>query len=386
MLVGPYEIPGYHVGDVRTLLRALPDESVQCVVTSPPYWGLRKYAGQQAGVWGGLAYCEHEWHDCARLSSAGGKPGKTAKVGATIADVQRYLVLEGTCSKCGAWRGDYGCEPTPALYVEHTVEILREIRRVLRSDGVCFWNVGDSYVANPARSSGVGDGYRGSDTPTLNKEYQKRVAIRNHATLKPKDLVLIPHRVAIAAQDDGWYVRSDIIWAKTNPMPESVNDRPTSSYEHIFMFTKSPKYYWNIDAVREAHTMKPQRRLVQRNSARDQAMRSDKKYYYKMSDIPVVQGNSAGRNMRNCWMLPTRPFKGAHFAVFSPVIPQKCILAASKEGDLILDPFAGSGTTLAMAHLLGRQYLGFDISQEYKDLFAQRVLDVGKWFAKQQKS
>jgi len=223
-------------GDARNMSE-LSDETIQCVVTSPPYWGLRKYSGSQDLIWGGDNSCEHEWFTEKR-PSGGGHVGEKAKVGATKAGVQRIFGYKAdTCQTCGAWRGAYGLEPTPEMYVEHTIEILREIRRVLRKDGVCFLNIGDSYAGSGSPGGDYRNG-KGGD------EYLRPYNHKGN-NLKPKDLCLIPFRVAIAAQEDGWWVRSVIIWNKPNPMPESVRDRPTESHEYILMLTKSgTSQYW----------------------------------------------------------------------------------------------------------------------------------------------
>jgi DNA modification methylase len=230
--------------DFRT--NELLDESVQTAVTSPPYWGLRKYSGEQDLVWGDN-HCEHEWGDL--IPNPMVKSGKhgPASILTKTADAQHAVRKESNqgsfCSLCGAWKGAYGLEPTPEMYVQHTIEILREIRRVLRRNGVCFLNLGDSYAGS---GSPGGDFRNGKGGDEYLRPYN-----RKGGTLKPKDLCLIPFRVAIAAQEDGWWVRSDIIWSKPNPMPESVTDRPTNSHEYILMLTKSARYYWDADAVRE---------------------------------------------------------------------------------------------------------------------------------------
>jgi DNA modification methylase len=212
------------------------------------------------------------------------------------------------CSICGAWKGAFGFEPSAALYVSHTVEILREIRRVLTPSGVVFWNVGDSYVN--------------------------------------KSLALVPDRVAIAAQEDGWFVRSEIIWVKPDTMPRSVKDRPTDAYERILMLTKSPRYYWNPDALREP--------------ARTKDCAPDGK-----------------RNGRNVWEMCVSRFKGAHFATFPEELPRRCILAASRPGDVVMDVFAGSGTMGKTAMELGRRSVLIDINYTgdvngYDELARQR--------------
>jgi len=288
----------------------IPDNSVQCVVTSPPYWGLRKYDGNQDS--GGFVF---------------------------------------------------GLEPAPELYVEHTILFLREIRRVLKDDGVVFWNVGDSYNSGGGYISVNGFGLR--DNRPREPNYRETIT---SGGLKPKDLCLIPFRVALAAQADGWWVRSDIIWAKPNPMPESVKDRPTSSHEYIFVFTKSQKYYWDIDAVREPHKSDPN------DNYRPETSR------YQWGDIQSDSGNGLlyakhhpkGRNIRDVWVIHTQPSGFQHYAAFPLEIPMRCIKAATKVGDTVLDPFCGTGRTLEAALELGRKAIGYDISEKYCEMARRR--------------
>lgn len=279
--------------DARSL--PLVDGSVQCVVTSPPYWGLRKYAGEQESVWGG--------NPTAKASTA--TPTSTT----------------GTCVRCGAWRGAFGLEPTIEMYVAHTLEILREIRRVLRPDGVCFWNLGDSYSSHPnQRAPGDGDtaGYKQATNVG-----SRTVGSRAADGLKPKDLCLMPSRIALAAQADGWWVRSMIVWAKPNPMPESVTDRPTDAYEYILMLTKSERYFWDADAVREPSTGNTHSRGT--GTGGPKALERGSYEGWTDGTREVL----ASRNLRNVWTFATQPYSGAHFATFPEELPRRCILAAT---------------------------------------------------------
>jgi DNA modification methylase len=289
----------------------LADNPIQCCVTSPPYWGLRKYKAPDI----------------------------------TFSD---------------GWKGQFGLEPTIELYIAHTIEILREIKRVLRPDGVCFWNIGDSYNGNKQGNT--------ETTKNPNVVYND-FSKHSQKGIKPKDLCLIPFRVALAAQSDGWWVRSDIIWNKPNPMPESVTDRPTDAYEHIFMFTKSARYYWDSDAVKEP--------ALPDSYRTDRPMTSGAMAQADHFTGGQPQGRTCGvgangRNLRNVWTFPTQPYKGAHFATFPEALPEKCIKAASKEGDIVLDPFAGSGTTLWVAKKLNRRAVGYEISEQYCKLARNR--------------
>lgn len=234
----------------------LQDNSIQCVVTSPPYWGLRKYDGNQDLIWGGDKNCEHIWQSkILQQATPGDKPGVNSKVAIHRPNdtVNRPTIITNTCSICNAWKGSFGLEPTPELYVVHSIEILREIKRVLRPDGVVFWNVGDSYMSHAGDRNKVGGFQSNPDKDRADAESAMSMTKRTNKVLKDKDLCLIPFRVAIAAQEDGWWIRSVIIWNKPNPMPESVKDRPTDAYEHILMLTKSSRYYWDIESVREPH-------------------------------------------------------------------------------------------------------------------------------------
>jgi DNA modification methylase len=357
-----------------SLHMSLPDCSVQCVVTSPPYWGLRKYDGEQDSVWGGDEGCEHEWVESTRKGCSGGVASPKVHVG----DQENFQLVpdstHGTCLKCGAWKGAYGLEPTPEMYVEHTVLFLREIRRALRDDGVVFWNVGDSYWggkgsngSSKARRTAAERGFtQSAGTPLCDT----RASDGKHEAIKPKDMCLIPFRVALAAQADGWWVRSDIIWAKPNPMPESVKDRPTSSYEHIFMFTKSSRYYWDADAVREPMAPESAARYNYpfAGAARDALI--------AMGDLHGEQFTNAtlpnGRNIRDVWTIATQPSGFKHYAAFPEEIPTRCIKAATKMGDTVLDPFAGTGRTLEAALRLGRKAVGYDLSEKYCAMAQQR--------------
>ncbi len=251
----------------------LADETVQCCVTSPPYWGLRKYAGVPDLIWDGEPECVHEFvgagkrnfspqQDASGGVGGGRILGTRGEQGWTAGTGSGDTSLGAFCIHCSAWRGSFGLEPTPELYVQHTIRILREVWRVLRKDGVVFWNIGDSYAAaQGGRQSAIGEipsdgngrttwgqGIPRGDVDVAswsNRDVSGRNMPSRASGLKPKDLVLMPFRVALAAQADGWWVRSVIIWSKPNPMPESVTDRPTTSHEYILMLTKSgASQYW----------------------------------------------------------------------------------------------------------------------------------------------
>lgn len=272
-----------YTGDALAVLRKMTAASVQTCVTSPPYWGLRDY-----GV-----------------------------------------------------KGQIGLEKTPGEYVEKLVTVFREVRRVLKDDGTLWLNLGDSYAGggphHGAKNTGKSATNRGSITGI------DRLPI---AGLKSKDLVGIPWRVAFALQSDGWYLRSDIIWAKPNPMPESVRDRPTKAHEYLFLLSKSPRYYYDADAIREPCV---------------DGMRMPKKW-----------NNPKGKNKRTVWTITPKPYRGAHFATFPPQLIEPCILAGAPAGGVVLDPFSGAGTTAIVAEQHGRRAIGIELNPAYVELTAKR--------------
>ncbi len=377
------------LGILKSDARRIPlaDDSVQMVCTSPPYWGLRRYAGRQELVWGGRD-CEHEWSSNGRRPphpdrSTGDHDGSGSGIfvdrierGSQAAKKSRGEAIEfgNTCVHCSAWRGAYGLEPTVEMYVQHTVEILREIRRVLRDDGVLFLNIGDSYWGQALKG---GSGAGGKELAWHGDSvYDRRYKGNQNpgGSLKPKDLCLIPFRVALAAQADGWWVRSDIIWAKPNPMPESVTDRPTRSHEYILMLTKSASYFWDRDAVREPHSESSLARYKYPFKQTQPAWREENypglKGEAKMNQVI----HADGRNVRSVWNFTTESYPEAHFATFPEELPKRCILAATKWGDLVLDPFAGSGTVGKVAIELGRRAILCDLA--YQDLASKRTAAI----------
>ena len=254
--------------------------------------------------------------------------------------------------------GQMGAEPTPDDFVAAMVEVFREVRRVLRDDGTVWLNLGDSYAAN--RSYQVSDGKHQSH------DFGKSNASRVPQGLKQKDLIGIPWRVAFALQADGWYLRQDIIWHKPNPMPESVTDRCTKSHEYIFMLSKSPKYYYDHEAVKEPAVC-PRKR--------GPAEHGDKISTNGNAGLSRREPTDT-RNRRSVWTVPTKPYKGAHFATFPPALIEPCILAGCPKGGTVLDPFGGSGTTAGVAVGSGRNAVICELNPEYVELIAERVATV----------
>jgi len=296
------------LGDALTQLRTLPDASIDCIVTSPPYFGLRDY----------------------------GTPGQ------------------------------YGLEATPAAYVETMRALFAEARRVLADDGTLWLNLGDSYY------SGKGEPTQ-PDEKNVARRPGKRVLDGPSWGLPRKNLVGIPWRTAFALQDDGWILRNEIIWHKPNAMPESIADRMSTRHEHLFLFAKQPRYWFDLDAVREPHAA-PERKAGAR------AFRARDMNHQRTATGVYTGPDARGRNPGDIWEIATRPYPAAHFAVFPIGLPIRCIKAGCKPGGIVLDPFSGSGTTGAAARQLGRKYIGIDLNPAYHDLakerFAQGVFDL----------
>ncbi len=466
-------------GDVIEQLRLMEPESVHCCVTSPPYYGLRDY-GLSGQVWGGEPYCEHEWsQERYQRRANDSKPG--AKQSTNNGSVGREEPIDHSfCTRCGAWFGTLGLEPTLDLYVQHIVEVFREVWRVLRKDGQLWLNMGDAYASNPSNGRGGGSTLDGG-APHLSG------ANRDGAGLKPKDLMGIPWRVALALQADGvadfkalgviervrtdildeymdetppdrvlavlerldaeyaeakgesWWLRSDNIWHKLNPLPESVRDRPTRAHEYVFLLTKSAKYFYDADAIRETngngwHGNKFAARAPERHAGENRT-------------VPAEQ-QAMGANKRTVWSIATQPYKGAHFATYPEKLVEPCILAGTSERgvcgvtgapwervterndaphdgntesqyetgsaanrlalvrqaarergeeyvqrvtttgwqptcdhdsepvpSVVLDPFCGSGTTGVVALRHGRSFVGIELNPEYVELARRRIIN-----------
>jgi len=345
------------IGDVREKLKQLPDQSVHCVVTSPPYWGLRDYG---TALWdGGDPECDH-------MSDKRG-----SRFATPVSKKQGRNIGSGTASRrdcdCGAMRIDnpIGMEDTPEQFVANMVEVFREVWRVLRDDGTLWLNLGDSY-------SGSGKGPAGNLGATHNERWleHKHSAIVPNG-LKPKDLVGIPWRVAFALQAEGWYLRQDIIWHKPNPMPESVTDRCTKSHEYIFLLSKSRQYYFDNEAIKEPSTQLGKTNI--RFGGTKYGDSDDPKHATKSGNEYTDSGT---RNKRDVWTVTTRPFKGAHYATFPPQLIEPCILAGCPPDGTVLDPFFGSGTTGLVAQQHGRNWIGCELNPVYAEMAAKRIKDA----------
>ena len=345
-------------GNVLEKPKYMKEKYVQCVVTSPPYWELRDYG---TATWvGGYSNCSHK--------------RESKKSEKTITGHKKFEEMNGVgdaiykskCNKCGAVRKDeqIGLEDTPEEYVANMVKVFREVKRVLKDDGTLWLNLGDSYFMSSMR--GVNSEFKSIDQSKqgivgINKKIPKG--------LKPKDLVGIPWRVAFALQADGWYLRQDIIWHKPNPMPESVKDRCTKAHEYIFLLSKSANYYYDKDAIAE-------KTLTMDNSNRDRDNQKLNNTPGRTRITGLKTNNYETRNKRSVWKINTKPYKEAHFAVFPEKLPELCIKAGSKKGDVILDPFFGSGTTGWVAQRLGRKWLGIELNPEYIKIAKKRFQQI----------
>jgi DNA modification methylase len=458
-----YEDAGVRLfcGDALSVLRSMPDESVQCVVTSPPYFGLRDYSSPPT-IWGGNEDCEHEWVE--QITPAANGLVNNDMQGETLSETSatRKPRRSDFCSKCNAWKGSLGLEPSPQLFVRNLVLIFREIRRVLKKDGSLWLNLGDSYAGsgrgrdadgtwNPGKGGTKQETNKGAIIGRVvnEKSFHKSLIENGHtgnawvkppAGYKQKDLMGIPWRVAFALQDDGWWLRQDIIWSKPNPMPESVTDRCTKAHEYIFLLTKSRKYYFNQDAIREPlkdasiarlnpdldaqegsdrvpgktnGNMKavvfggtnrcPDTRLQsgkegkpryknleangQKNHSFHESREEGKEWKPKGRDRSNGNRNGEGAstldtaeslsaNKKSVWTVTTQPFKDAHFATFPPKLIEPMILAGSREGDTVLDPFNGAGTTGLVSLRHRRNYVGIEINPEYIEMTKRRLAEL----------
>lgn len=330
------------LGHVTDRLREMQDESVHCVCTSIPYWGLRDY-GTPPVIFGEDPDCDHVWGDLGAMKH-GRKQGSTGQRAdrdttgtATVINASKG----STCGSCGAWRGQLGLEPTPRMFVDHIVEIFREVRRVLRSDGTLWLNCGDSYATGAGSAKNPGGRCRGSRRPgQSNGKQTQTVDLLGFPETQPnrmpiegipcKSLLGMPWRVAFGLQDDGWVLRNEIIWYKPNAMPESVGDRCPRDHEQIFLFTKSRRYFFDAEAVKVAATGSASGNKLKRWGANHTTLRSaGSGVVERHGSIP--HPGSESRKLRTVWKISSKPLKEKHFAAFPPEIPMNCIKAGTSE-------------------------------------------------------
>jgi DNA modification methylase len=349
------------------VLKTMPDESVHCAVTSPPYYGLRDYG---TATWvGGDPACDHTAPDEAGSTD---KPssGQRSHAG-------RFAGKH--CWRCGAERIDaqIGLEETPQEYVANLVRVFAEVRRVLRDDGTLWMNLGDTYCGAGYSNNSSIYGAAGREDGGKQKHGNRRLADLKPAGLKSKDLIGIPWMVAFALRADGWYLRQDIIWSKPNPMPESVTDRCTKAHEYLFLLTKSARYHYDADSIKEPAVS---------DHPSGNGFKRDARLSYRNAD-GTARGNDdqwtgvgGMRNRRSVWSVNTNPFPEAHFATFPPDLIEPCIKAGCPIGGTVLDPFGGAGTTGLVADRLQRNAVLIELNPTYADMTERRVRDDAPLF------
>ncbi len=405
-----------HTLDARKGLRKLSDESVDCVITSPPYWSARDYGDASVNIWDGDESCKHEWQARPKQS-------------------------DQHCTQCGAWRGQLGLEPTYEMYTRHLLSIFDDVKRVLKSTGTCWVNLGDTYAGSWGNygPNGVVMNQRlnGTNSKPWLKQGIPDTSFRPPSSFLPtsrkKSLCCIPERFMLGMLERGWLLRNRIVWHKPNHMPASVKDRFTSSWEHLLMFVKAQRYFFDLDAVRVPHkclakipaNAKPSQprsahhvhgRRLPPSPGEANAMHPRGKNpadYWSISPetrslgamigvrgaVKVPSGSGwvghppggearivqerdprwlspKGKNPADCWDISTARRKGAHFAVFPEKLCERPIRAGCPANGLVLDPFVGSGTTAVVAKRLGRRFIGLEINPDYVKLANQRLQNV----------
>ncbi len=362
-------------GHVLDRISEIANESIYLTVTSPPYYALRDY-GTGGEIWGGQHDCEHEFGENIITQQRGAKSGPTAKVGNQINEVcDTHVNNGGFCRKCGAWRGELGLEPTPELFIDHLMQIFDEVKRVLKPDGSCWVNIGDSFGG-----SGKGaDGICGKEVCDMSEIPQ--------TTGKPKSLIGIPEMFVLAMKKHGWIRRNTIIWYKKSAMPSSAKDRFTVDFEYFYFFTKQPKYYFEQQF--EPFEDQVAQNLISGPTSKTRGSRENNSKYKNTNyggDGSSFQGHSGyhnsegdlminpeGRNMRTVWEINPQAFPDAHFAVFPEKLVETPIKACCPEDEIVLDPFMGSGTTAIVAIKQGRKYIGIEANPEYVQMAEKRI-------------
>ena len=344
-------------GDSLEVLKTLEPESVNCCITSPPYWGLRDYG---TGKWeGGDPSCSHKRDSKQSELTQTGHRNLEGAVGDGI--------FKDTCKRCGAVRKDsqIGLEITPQEYVQKMVAVFAEVKRVLRKDGTLWLNLGDTYSAQ--RWTKKGETTTPAQPMNGMSDTWRAIAPTKESGLPDKNLVGIPWRVALALQSDGWYLRQDIIWHKPNPMPESVTDRCTKAHEYIFLMSKSANYYFDSDAMQEE---------TGRTGGSPRIFGAKNQKGTKRNDIGEDFIDDGKRNKRSVWSVCIKPYAEAHFATFPKELIEPCVLAGCPEGGTILDPFGGSGTTAEVALENRRNAILIELNPEYIKLAEKRISGV----------
>jgi len=408
-------------GNVLDELRKFPSDCIDTIITSPPYWGLRDYGEDTKTIWGGDEKCEHQFNiiaDTLRKATPGDKPSSKSIIAIHRSNKEnRPGKPSEFCSKCGAWFGQLGLEPTLDLYINHLLQITAELKRVLKKSGVLWWNHGDCYGG-----SGMGLSYAGHTkgpksilSDNLLNAMPKVAHVRGKYN---KCLLLQNWRLILKMIDEqGWILRNTIIWNKPNAMPSSVKDRFANKYEPVFFLTKSQKYFFDLDAVRipaKTNENRPLRKESFNYRVRDSQKKSEQcpqfkatkeeieRYKKGQTSIPQAQAESfgsprarywrkqkfitpdqegafhlLGKNPGDVWTIATQPcpkeYRGVHFATFPEKLVEPMILAGCPKEGIVLDPFCGLGTTCVVAKRLNRNYIGIEISKEYAKLAEKRI-------------
>jgi len=398
-------------GNCLEVMQTFFSSCIDMAMFSPPYWGLRDYGKETEAIWGGNPSCQHEWQSIKiiqdNLRFRDKKHEAQVSNQANEAIFSNPKVKQNICVHCNAWQGQLGLEPHPLMYIEHMVSICNEVKRIMKSSGSLYLNLGDIYYSssggketkNPKRSIGF-----------------RRKDIENSNWLQPKQLLGMPWRITIALQNEGWILRNAIIWYKPNHMPSSVKDRLTSAYEHIFHFVKSRKYYYDLDAIRQPHkagTMARAKRqsfpnlkrietLVQNPQTTDRGKgtmqpnllgknpsdiikckESSGIYSFGSKSLPASLRVDAsrsghgthrkGRNPGDFWVINTKPCPEAHFAVYPIAICEQPIKSSCPRDGIVLDPMCGSGTTLIASQELGRKWIGIELNPKYVEMAKKRL-------------
>jgi site-specific DNA-methyltransferase (adenine-specific) len=364
-------------GHVLDKLRELPNDCVDVVVTSTPYYGLRDYGPDCVSVWGGKTDCEHDWEPYNfTLHNGRGDAQKSGKFSEqkSIPDLK---LSNASCSKCGAWKGQLGLEPHPSMFIEHLAQVFLEIKRVLKPSGSLWLNIGDTYFGGNGKA-GRPEGWQDLENSKLSDHAPAEfIRARNKLRsnwLQPKQKMLIPARVAIALQEQGWILRNEIIWHKLNHMPESVTGRLTRSYESVYFFVKdADKYDFNLNAIREPH----------KTNDNGKRQHLSGKWHETAHNSPLLKHkgivlNPLGANPGDVWSLTNEGLKEEHFAAYPQKLVKRILSAAASKGALVLDPFAGSGTSLLVAHKMGFDWLGIELVPKYCKIIEKRIERHGK--------
>lgn len=408
-------------GNCLEIMQGFPEKSIDLVMFSPPYWGKRDYGEATELVWGGDVNCEHEWGYSLKAGGRVGEAWNTKSKKINYLNFQNGKTKSNFCVLCGAWRGQFGLEPTPEFYVKHLAEICQAVKRVLKNRGSFYLNIDDTYAGSHCA--------RGYKTPFQNYRrmyiadmiYNKPSPQSKIKNIQRKSLVGIPWRVALHLIDNqGWILRNDIIWHKPNHMPESVKDRLTRSYEHIFHFVKQPKYYYNLDEIRVAHkagvtrwggqTMRVPKKEKKKQGLAKALLNKDRPWrnpkgknpgdMLKLNSIAHPSGgqrweregtnrvearfNLKDKKPGDYWAINTKPYREAHFAVYPEAICEQPIKSSCPPNGIVLDPLCGSGTTCVVAHKLGHQWIGIELNPEYAEIARNRISKLsekrGMWF------